>query len=463
MVKFSFLYIILLYTIGSFSQTGSINSDILLNFYDYSFKKDSTLVSLSIISKSQTKHIKLKQNSIFDTLINYHKDLLSQGRIFNLIVPVEVKIENKKKEYVFKVERDEVQKIDTLIFFSSKNNFPTNIKKRLNRYLLGKPLNLFHITKAKQKIGRLYPNAVTDEIRPVIYKDLTGLKIKYHTVNYNSLSGEVNAFTQNNKTFWQGHLQVKLHNVFKKAEKVSLFWKKYKDIQEIDSDVYFPYIGGSLFYIKGNYFFKTGQKLRTSSEYELATGMVYWNWNFGLSFQHIKTGELNTQNFIGFDIYKNFNNHLLDAYGLKKQLAFQIKKNDNTYVYSWNMSYQIPVSKKIFFYLKNEIYKNTGIENLYQIKPNDNLYLYSQNSPYNQVFYTNFKAISAYSQSIVYFTTSFFSGHNFQKYKQWSIGMGLAQQGKNGLLSLEINYMKQVFDISKHNGFHININQTIKL
>ncbi len=465
MVKFSFLYIILLYTTGSFSQTGSINNDILLNFYDYSFKKDSTLVSLSIVSKRQTKHIKLKQSSILDTLITYHKDLLSQGRIFNLIVPVEVKTENGERVYIFKVERDEVQKIDTLIFFSSKSRFPTNIKKRLNRYLLGKPLDLFHISKAKQKIGQLYPNTVTEEIRPVIYKDRTGLKINYHTINYNSLSGEVNAFTQNNKTFWQGHLQVKLHNIFKQDEKVSLFWKKYEDIQEINSNFYFPYISGSIFFIKANYFLKSNPKNTTNFEYETTTGITFLDWNFGLSYNIIKYKDLNNTHFIGFDLYKNFNNNPLNKFGLKKQISLQIKKNyKNIYIFKWNFSYLFPISKKILFSINNIMYKNTGIESLYQIKPNENINLYTQNDFfYNQFLFANIKTIFLYPQSILYFTGSYISGQDNQKYVQWNIGLGLTNIIKTGLLSVEINYLKQNFNILNYKGILITINQKIKL
>jgi hypothetical protein len=406
-------------------------------------------------------------NQSQEKIIEYHKKLLNQGRIFNQIQLTKVSPQPFGYAFMLNVSNNEIQKINTFLFINPSYQFPQNLKKRLEQEFLSNDLSLPQMNHLKKEIEKLAPHFGSVRIAPVIINRKTGLKVYYDNHRKNQLEGEINSFFANNKTQTQGFINLELYNALKQGEGLNLFWKKDNSGQEVNIGGNFPYIFGSAYYINAHYHLKQYIQSDQLTNYNIEAGYIHFPFKIGFTYQDIQNKDLPSSRLMGAKANYLFSNNPLKKFYIYKKfsLEFSYKLNDkkNTLLLI-NSSYPIKI-KENYYLLFNAVYLQNS-----QSEFSTPLYLKSYQVDYNTsensfvgFKYLNLKAIIAQKKSLFYFTTSYIQAHTNTKHTILEAGIGLSSLGKNQLLNVEFVYSNTSSNSLVDKGLKIKINHKINL
>ncbi len=465
-MKKYFLYIILIYGGNIFSQ--QLPEKLFDEFFGLiSHEKAKNTPVILIFEKNK------EADTLFSTeqtknkdIQTYHLHLINEGRIFSQLIPFLIKQQDSSIEYHYKVEQYKIQKIDTLIFFSSaEKKFPNNLKKKIQNKVLYEPLNYKTLTYLNSEFKDITPYIEFKKTAPVIYKNFTGAKVEYTILEKQQLSAEINTLIQNNKTLWQGYLHLDLYNIFSQSEKLIFNWRKENEIQKLNLNLDFPYLMSTNMYLKGDFYISSGKETATQSKYGLESGLIDRRWKAGLNYYRLAQSK-NIKNLIGIKIsYRSVNNPLY-RFDIKKEGKFSFSKeinSQNEYLVKGEVSYPVSLSEKYTFLIHNKIYKSFSSQGLFFLEDPENPVNQSIKAMYvKDEYFINLKLIKNYKTSLLYLTGSFSLFKSEKENSQFNSGIGIKNLGKSGIMTIEINYSIIEYYNCKKKGILLKIKHNIK-
>ncbi len=483
-----FLHVIIFFLlsgfiIGQHKQTGINKNDTLLNLL-----LQKHLLGAHITFKGQQKHI--KGVKIDDTLYIYinnsprkvsirniniklqkiNDSLIHAGYLFNHLEPDSIRMQNKTLLVFYHYNKTVQAKIDSLVVISDKK-FPNNIKKRLNKILKAKTIDIKNLNNIERFINDNTGYKIFE--RPLINfyhgKKMVVLKVKKE--NGNLLDGMLgfNYDSEKEKLQLEGHIRSSFYNLFNVGDQLSFIWQKKSKYQQIQFNTKIPYIKGSNFTF--NNYFSTIRNDTISLEVQNQTNLNYQihNQTFGINYiysfksinnaplsnrltgilYHIKKRNQKTTWKAEFQVQFNINisnvNHHLFYSQLKskEKVSHNISLSHNLQSYIHNQNkLRIPI------YVLNRIFRriiNFGndFSQIYSIKNN---IIYHKNR-------INFYVIADYIQKRIFEKPSISYANT---------GIGLHFINKNQILTFEIVKPIQIGYSADYQDVYLNFTQTFR-
>jgi len=435
----------------------------IFRFYDS--KNDSVWLVFNSSVKKDSFYISPAKLKI--KLLEYHRQLIDEGKIYNQIKLKEVENSSRGRIYIFDVSEDEIQQINRFVFIGPKKKFPLNLKRILKKKFENSPLSKKQMREMANYSHKLSPSIEIEKISPVILKNQNGVKIYYRTFFKNFIEGELSNLYINNKSRFQAYLNLQTENLFNQAEETRLYWKKNGDSQEFNAGMFFPYIGGSSFYGKGYIHLNQFPEGNLSKDFRLETGLTKAPFRAGIAYQYIYKENESRSSLAGITLSWKKRTKDLDKFLINKSVTVEFlqKTGEKTNgVFLMNISYPFALVKNHRLLFSSLLMKNTRagftfpLNHLFLKDP-----LYLPETDYAQLKFFNLKAFMIQTGSIYYLTASYLDAKNIYPYTRFESGIGLLNAGKNQLLNLEFVYTVLKQESLYERGFRIKINQKIKL
>ena len=465
------------------TQSNSSGNDTLLNFLlqkhllgaHVTYNGQQKLVKGVKINDTLYMYIngKPKKTSLTklnDRLQSLNDSLIHAGYLFNRLELDSIRIQNKTL-YVFYHYKKTVQaKIDSLVIISYKK-FPNNIRKRLNKILKAKTIDIKNLNNIERSINDNTGYKIFE--RPLINfyhgKKMVVLKVKKEATNLlDGLLG-FNYDSEKEKVRIEGRIKSSFYNLFNTGEQLTFIWQRKNKYQQIQFNVKFPYIKSSNFGLS-NYI----SSIRNDT----------------ISFEILNQTGLNYQvNKHTFGINYIYNFKSLNNVATSNRLAgilyhINIKNKKTTWVTELQAQFNINISDldSNLFYLqlksKEKIWHNVSLShNLQSFNANqDKLSVpgYMQNgifrrivnleSNYNRILSIKNDIIYRVNQIKFYLIGDYIQTNSFKKQhiSYANTGIGLHFTNKTQILTFEIIKPIKVIYLSGFQDVYINIKQSVK-
>ena len=353
----------------------------------------------------------------------------------------------------------------------SYKKFPNNIRKRLNKILKTKTIDIKNLNNIERFINDNTGYKIFE--RPLINfyhgKKMVVLKVKKEASNLLDGMLGFNYDSEKEKLQLEGRIKSSFYNLFNNGELLTFIWQRKDKYQQIQFNTRFPYIKSSNFGLSN--YFSSIRNDTISFEILNQTGLNYQvkNQTFGMNYIY---------NF------KSINNTLTSNRLAGISYHIKIKNKKATWMAEFQAQYNINLSNidQHLFYLQfksNEnIWHNVSHSlNLQSYRTNqDKLSVptYIQNgifrktvnleSNYNRIFSLKNDIIYRVNQIKFYLIGDYIQTNSFNKQNisYANTGLGLHFINKNQILTFEIIKPIKVAYLPDFQGIYINIKQSVK-
>ena len=465
------------------TQSNSSGNDTLLNFLlqkhllgaHITYNGQQKLVKGNKINDTLYIYIndkpkKTSLNKLNDRLQSLNDSLIHAGYLFNRLEPDSIRIQNKTLHVFYHYINTVPAKIDSLVVISDKK-FPENIKRKLNKSLKRKPINLKNLNNIKRFINEKTGFKITTQ--PVINfyhgKKMVVLKVKKEASNLLDGMLGFNYDSEKEKLQLEGRIKSSFYNLFNSGEQLTFIWQRKNKYQQIQFNAKFPYIKSSNLGFEN--FFSSLRKDTVNFEIFNQTGLNYQikNQTFGI-------------NFI-------FNFKALHNSSMSNRLAGLIYQNTIVPIkFDWSiyiqaqLNFNISDSKKNILYLQlisNErIWHNIFLShNIQTYKTNQNELTtptFIQNGIFRKIvnLENDFYRIISLKNDLIYHANhikfyligDYMQTYSFNKLRKSYVntGIGINYINKNQILTFEIIKPVQITYLSDYQYIYVNIKQSFK-